>query len=177
MQITVTLKADNEKYELYKNPIFKFTLPEGVTANSVEKGTITATDKEFTISRLETNGREIILELAGEQQKYVTSDINPQITFKANVSVEKLMANKQDRIKIEYLNKYINAEKVYEKESSLINVIASNSSVVTHLKVENYNNLGTTLEKFSTRGVEVSGKVPMNAEEIIEAPVKYTIRI
>ena len=175
MQITVTLKTDNEKYELYKNPIFKFTLPEGVTANSVEKGTITATDEEFTISRLETNGREIILELAGKQQKYVTSDINPQITFKANLAVEKLMPNKQDRIQIEYLNKYINAEKVYELQSNLINIVASNSSVVTHLKVENYNNLGTILEKYSNGEAEVSGKVPMDAEEIIEAPVKYTI--
>ena len=175
MQFTITLKTDNEKYELYKDPIFKFTLPEGVTVNSVSQGTISATDGGLAISRLETNGQEIILEVTGEQQKYVTSNINPQITFKANVTVEKLMANKQDTIKMEYLNKYINEAKVYELKSSTINVIASNEKVVTHLKIENYNNLGTTLEKYSNSETEVSGKVPMNSAETIQAPIKYTI--
>ena len=175
MQFTITLKTDNEKYELYKDPIFKFTLPEGVTVNSVSQGTISATDGGLAISRLETNGQEIILEVTGEQQKYVTSNINPQITFKANVTVEKLMANKQETIKMEYLNKYINKEKVYELNSSPINIIASNSRIVTNLKLENYNGLGTTVERYSDSTAEVSRKIPMQNTEIIEVPVKYTI--
>lgn len=175
MQIAVTLKNDNEKYELYKDPIFKFTMPEGVTVNSVSEGAISATDGGLAISRLETNGREIIVEVTGQQQAYVTSNINPQITFKANVEVNKLMANKQDTIKMEYLNKYINEEKVYELKSSPINIKASNSRIVTNLKLENYNGLGTNVEKYSDSNVEVSRKIPMENTEIIQVPVKYTI--
>ena len=51
MQIAITLKTDNEKYELYQAPIFKFTMPEGVTVSSVGEGTISATDEGMAISR------------------------------------------------------------------------------------------------------------------------------
>ena len=175
MQISITLKSDNEKYELYANPEFKFTLPEGVTVNSVGNQTISASNEGFTVSKLEKNGREITLGLTGQQDKYVTSDINPQITFKANVNVDKLMANKQDTIKVEYINKYVNEEKVNQSESEAKNIISSNEKVVTHLKIENYNGTGVAVEKYSDNSNIVKAKLPIENAQIIQVPVKYTI--
>ena len=63
IQIAITLKTDNEKYELFKEPTFLLTMPEGVTINSLSNGTISATNEELSISKLESNGRNIILEI------------------------------------------------------------------------------------------------------------------
>lgn len=172
IQISLTLKTDNEKYELFKNPTFTIVMPEGVTVNNVTNGTISATDENLTISKLEpVNEREIRLEITGEQQKYVTSDINPQINFIANVSVEKLMPNKADTIKVQYTNQ----GKTYDIQSDTINVIASNAKVVTYLKLENYNGLGINLERYSDSDLEVNGRLQMNNADTIQIPVKYTI--
>ena len=171
MQIALTLRTDDEKYELFKNPSFLITMPEGVTVKSLSNATISA-DAGLTISKLEPiTQRQIMLEIIGEQQKYVTSDINTQINFTANVNIEKLMPNKVDRIKMHYTNQ----EKTYDMQSAPINIIASNARIVTNLKIENYNNLGTILQKYSDGTTEVNGKLPLNNSEMIQAPVKYTI--
>lgn len=172
MQIVLTLKADDEKYELFKNPTFAIVMPEGVTVNKVSNGAISAANDELVISKLEpVSEREIRLEIAGEQQKYVTSDINPQISFTANVNIEKLMPNKTDTIEVQYINQ----GKAYSIKSDTINIVSSNAKVVTHLKLENYNGLGINLERYSDSNLEVSGKLQMNNSEVIQIPVKYTI--
>ena len=172
MQITLTLKAEDEKYELFKNPTFAIVMPEGITVNSVTNGTISATDENLVISKLEPiSAREIRLEITGEQQKYVTSDINPQVSFTANVNIEKLMPNKTDTIGVQYINQ----GNAYAVESDDINIVASNAKVVTHLKLENYNGLGTNLEKYSDSNLAVNGKIQMNNSEVLQIPVKYTI--
>jgi len=172
VQIAITLKTDNERYELYKNPTFRLVLPDGVTINSLSNGVISATNEEFSISKLEiNNSKEIVLEINGEQQKYITSDINTQINFSANVTVERLMANKVDTIKMQYTNK----EKVYEAQSNAINIITSNSKIVTNLKVENFNGEGARLEKYSDTAEKIIGDLPIENTEIIKVPIKYTI--
>jgi len=171
VQIAITLKTDNEKYELYKNPTFKITLPEGVNIENLENGTISATTDELTISKLEHNGRNITLEVSGEQQRYVTSDINPQISFIANVNVQKLMANKTGIIEMEFTNK----GNTYKIETMPIDVISSNSKIVTHLELSNYNGLGTTVERYSDTLEETIKAMPLENAEEIEVPAKYTI--
>lgn len=169
IQMAITLKTDDERYELYENPTLKITMPEGVKINSVTGGTISA--GVLSISKLEKNNqKEITLEIAGTQQKYVESNINTQISFTANVSVEKLMANKIDTIKIEYTNKGETRQL-----SSNINIVASNAKMVTHLKLENYNGLGTSIEKYSDSSKEVKAELPLENPSIIKVPVKYTI--
>jgi len=171
VQMAITLKTDNEKYELFANPTFTLTMPEGVTINSVSNGTISASNGELSISKLEGSQRQITLQLAGAQQKYVTSEINTQISFTANVSVEKLMANRKDTIKVEYTNQ----GKSYETQSAMINAVSSNAKIFTHLQVENYNGLGTILQKYSDSTIQINGKLPIDNTEIIQVPVKYTI--
>lgn len=171
VQMAITLKTDNEKYELFANPTFTLTMPEGVTINSVSNGTISASNGELAISKLEGNQRKITLQLSGAQQKYVTSEINTQISFTANVSVEKLMANRKDTIKVEYTNQ----GKSYETQSAMINAVSSNAKIFTHLQVENYNGLGTILQKYSDSTIQINGKLPIDNTETIQVPVKYTI--
>lgn len=172
MQIALTLKSDSERNQLFKNPTFTILMPEGVTVEKVLNGVISATDENFIISKLEVvNSREIKIEIIGEQQKYVTSDINPQITFTVKVNIEKLMPNKKDTIKVQYQNQ----GKTSNIESDNINIVASNAKVVTQLKLENYNGLGTNLERYSDSNFEVNGKLQMNNSEVIKIPVKYTI--
>ena len=172
LEVVLTLKTNDEKYELFANPTFTLTMPEGVTINNLSAGTISATAEELTISKLErVNEKEIRLELLGEQSKYVTSDINAQISFTANVDIEKLMPNKVDTVKMQYTNK----DETYNIESESINIIASNAKVVTHLQIENYNNFGTMLERYSDSEEIVVGEIPVENTEIIEAPIKYTM--
>ena len=172
MQVAITLKTDNEKYELFENPTFTITMPEGVNVKSITNQTISASDGGLTISKLETNGqREIKIEISGKQQKYITSEINTQINFTANVAIEKLMPNKVDRINMQYTNQ----NKTYQIQSAPINVIASNSSVATQLKLENYNGYGMALEKYSDDTSEVKGEIPLESSETINVPIKYTI--
>ena len=51
--------------------------------------------------------------------------------------------------------------KIYDLESDSINVVASNSKVLTHLQVENFNGTGETIEKFSNNSFDVEGKLPI----------------
>ena len=172
MQIAITLKTDNEKYELFENPTFTITMPEGAKVTGVSNQTISASDGGLTISKLETNGqREIKIEISGKQQKYITSEINTQINFTANVSIEKLMPNKIDRINMQYTNQ----NKAYSIQSEPINIVASNSSVATQLRLENYNGYGMVLEKHSDDTSKVKGEIPLESTETINVPIKYTI--
>lgn len=171
--ITMTLKNDNEKYELFANPEFKFTFPEGITINSVGDAIISATADNLAISTVATNKNQIILRIDGQQRQYITSDINPQITFTANVSIEKLMANKIETIKLTYLNKYVNQDNIYQIESEPINIIASNSKLVTNLKIENYDGAGNIIQKYSDSQTEVSGNLVIDSGAS-NATLKYT---
>lgn len=172
MQMAITLKTDKESYELYNNPTFTLTMPEGITINSVSNGTISASDGGLSISKLEQNGTsKIIIEISGKQQKYVTSEINTQIIFTANVTLEKLMPNKIDTIKI----KYTNQGETFETESAKINLIASNEKIVTNLKIDNYNGAGQSVQKYSYNTNSVKDKLPLDSNQEIEAPITYTI--
>lgn len=172
MQVSITLKTDSEKYELFENPTFTLTMPEGITIKEITNQTISASDEELTIAKIEPNGqREIKIEIKGKQQKYITSEINTQINFVANINVEKLMPNKIDVIEMEYTNK----ETTNKIQSEPIKIMASNSKIATQLKLENYNGYGMTLEKHSDDSSEVKGKIPLESTETISVPIKYTI--
>lgn len=172
LPVAITLKTDNEKYELFDNPTFILTMPEGVTVNEIIEGTLSATNDELILSNIEIlNSQQIKLQIDGVQKKYITSNINTQINLSINISIEKLMANKTDTIKVQYENK----EKIYNLESEPINVVASNSKTVAHLKVENFNGNGGIIEKFSNNILEVEGKLPIENPETIQVPVEYTI--
>ena len=170
--ISITLKTDNEKYELFENPIFLVTMPEGVTIDSVTNGEESVLYGGLKISKLEAiNEKQILIEVSGNQTEYVKSNINTQINFTAKVNIEKLMPNKIDKITMQYQNK----GEIYNLESEGINIIASNLKVVTHLKVENYNGEGATLEKYSDNKQEIKGELPIENTEEIEAIVTYTV--
>lgn len=170
--LAITLKTDNEKYELFENPVFIVTMPEGITIESVTNGEESTLYGGLTISRLEPiNPRQIKIELSGTQTKYVKSNINTQINFTAKVNVEKLMPNKIDKIKLQYQNKGY----VYDIESEPINVIASNLKVVTHVKIDNYNGEGAILERYSDNSKKVYGELPIENTEEIETTLTYTV--
>lgn len=169
--ISLTLKSDNEKYELFKNPTFILTMPEGLTVNSVSDGTGSQLFGGLTISKLENNGKKIKIELSGAQTEYIESNINSQVNFIANISVEKLMPNKVDKIKMQYQNK----GKTYNIESAPINIIASNSKIVTDVKIENYNGFGTIIEKNSDNTSEINARLPIENKDEIQATVTYTV--
>ena len=172
ISMSITLKTDNEKYELFENPIFIVTMPEGVTVNSVSDGADSTLYGGLEISKLEViSNKEIEIALTGKQTEYIESNINSQINFKANVSIEKLMPNKVDSIKMQYQNK----GNTYNIESEKINVIASNTKLLTHVKVENYNGSGEILERYSNNTTEITGELPVGNTEEIEMTVIYTI--
>lgn len=166
-----TMSAESDK--LFENPTFKITMPDGVKIKDLDSNiTISAENGKFAIKNAQINGdNEIYIELSGKQTSYISGDINPQIIVKANIEVEKLIANRTDIIKMEYTN---NGE-TYQAQSDSVNIIASNDKMITNLKLENYNGQGTVVEKYSDNSEKVTGELSILNEDVIKVPVEYTI--
>lgn len=172
LPVTITLKTDEEKYKLFNNPTFEIIMPEGVTVSSASNGEISATSEGLTISKLETdNARKIRVQISGKQENYITSNINTQINFVANVSIEKMMANRVDKIEMTYTNGGEAGNSQHEE----LELKASNSKIVTHLKLENYNGEGAIVERYSDSEEEIIREIPLEKAETIKVPVTYTI--
>lgn len=172
--ITLNTNAMN-KDQLFENPTFTIKMPDGVTIKDIDRNIkISAEGGNFTVREIEINeNNDIFLALNGKQLNYIASDINTQIIVSANVEVSKMMANKVDTIKMEYMNNGIN----YQTQSNSVNIIASNDKLVTNLRLENYNGNGSNavLEKYSDSSNLVSGKLPILTKQPIQVPIKYTI--
>lgn len=146
VNITVTLKEDDLKYKLYKNPVIEIELPEEVENIKVEEPTIlneaqtglTIKNKEVTEN---DNGNKVIkITLEGEQTEYIGQDI--QILVNADLQIKKLMPTVREYIKV----KCTNDEEIAQNSCS-VKFIAEQGMLLAN-SISNYNNTEPEIEVF-----------------------------
>ena len=147
VKITAILKADTLNCSLYKNPILNITLPsyiEKIDIKNVEVLFETEgsklTLKSQQVKQNEDGTKTIAIILEGTQTEYtlgaVSKGLNVVIT--SDITVNKLTANRQDKIIMEYTNNNTISKTVETKQVGAdINVTAP-VGVVTTSEVSNY---------------------------------------
>lgn len=126
IEMYATFKTDDVKYDLYRNPVVQIIMPidvQDIQVNSLNM----AFDGEIKIrdAKVDTNenGNKVInIYLEGDQRTYTQN--NAQINIKANVTLNKYMANKKEAIVMNYSNE---KAKGYEENATKSKDIEINS--------------------------------------------------
>ena len=124
VQISLILKSDLNKYDLYKNPIIRLELPadvEQINVNSINK----LYGDEFDVEKAykeEVDGKHyIVLELKGEQTQYKEFALEGiKLVINANITLNKMTTSKKDSIVVKVTNEFASEEKEIKKEISIV---------------------------------------------------------
>ena len=139
IEFRVILHNNNEKYDLFKNPIIKITLP-----NQVEK-VDTSSDR---VRFLYGNGLEIkeakkyknedgkfVLEInmEGTQNSYNDESIEgTTLILNADIELNKLAVNSNDEIKLNYTNEFASSYKDKGEQSAKVKIVSENRVITTN---------------------------------------------
>lgn len=107
VKIAITLKTDDEMYELFKNPTIKVKLPDCIKSIHTEKFKASKLYlDEFTVKNFiyREASHEIEIELLGEQKAYTKENTNGYIEILADIELEEFTPNKKDTIILNYTN-------------------------------------------------------------------------
>ena len=97
VEIKATLISNKNSNKLFSNPSIKITLPEQVQNITITEANLLYED-ELTILNYSSNGREIIVNLQGEQTKYKQEAIEgATVVLKANISLDKTATNSNEK--------------------------------------------------------------------------------
>lgn len=104
VEIKVVLQSNNEKQNLYKNPVITVTLPEkveNIAINSVNM----LYEEELKIKNYTVEGKNIIVELEGEQTRYKEATVTgSNIIINANLKTNKKATSSEEEIIVTCLN-------------------------------------------------------------------------
>lgn len=104
MEMKVVLKTNNESNDLYKNPNIVITLPEDVEKIDLAKVEMLY-EEEMKIKSYKVEGRNIIIEIEGEQTRYKTDTVEgANIIIFANITLNQKAATKNSNIQMSYTN-------------------------------------------------------------------------
>lgn len=147
IELRATLKSNNEKYNLYKNPSLTFELPEAVESAEIT-GINLIYETELKIKDYKVNGKTIIVNLEGTQTQYKEDGIEGAILIlNANLKLNKRASTQDSKIVMNCTNN--NETNVQE---TYIKVVAPTDMTVIH----NINNLGV-----ETIGQEETSKITL----------------
>lgn len=97
VEIKATLVSNKNSNKLFSNPSIKITLPEQVQNITITEANLLYED-ELTILNASSNGREIIVNLQGEQTKYKQEAIEgATVVLKANITLDKTATNSNEK--------------------------------------------------------------------------------
>lgn len=138
----VKLRTDNEKYDLYKNPVINIKLPSAVENVKINGETNTLYAEEFKTKTTYNNAtKTITIALNGEQLNYAeTSATQAYLQLNLDITLSKLTAAKKDKIVMEYTNE--NAIE-YDGGSTDKGVIEKNINIAAPSGLVAVNNLST----------------------------------
>lgn len=104
VEMKVVLKSNSESYDLYKNPTVNISLPEDVEKINLTKVEMLY-EEEMKIKAYRVEGRNIIVELEGEQTSYKADTVDgANIVINAEISLNKKVATKDAQIQMNYTN-------------------------------------------------------------------------
>ncbi len=145
IEMRVTLNANKEQYDLYKNPLVKVQLPSEVTKATISNISLLY-DEEMQIvdAKYDNNTKTIIIQLKGEQTKYHT-DLNEgaQIYIAAKVLADELTPSKKAEISLTYNNENSVSG---EKTEKLPIKIESKYGLMLYSRALNYNNANESIK-------------------------------
>ena len=111
VEIRATLLTNNEQYDLYQNPTFRFELPEQVQ-NLQITGVELLYENELQVANYTVDGRQIIVTLEGRQTSYKEETVEGAVlVVNANVTLDKKVATTDTNITMYYENQNANAYK------------------------------------------------------------------
>lgn len=107
LEMKVTLKVNDEKYDLNKNPIIKIDLPNQVENININNISLLY-EEELKIKKYYVEGRQIILELEGEQKTYRENTVEgTNIIIDVTVDVNRKSIAKDEKIVMNYTNENV----------------------------------------------------------------------
>lgn len=161
VQLTITLKSDDAKYNLWKNPYLYLKLPEEIEeikVNSIE--VLYGDNLVIEKANLIENGKAIEIQMNGEQLEF-QNNMNEgiQIVINADITLAKMTPSKLSTIELLYRN--ANSENIEQKTELGIN-INSKFGALLYNKLEGYNNENEKLETISQE--TITGELDTQAE-------------
>lgn len=127
VEIRATLKGNNEQYNLFKNPVIRFELPEeveNITVNSLDL----IYETELKIRNYEIQGRTVTVYLEGEQTGYKEAGIEGTVlVLNANITVNKKSATTDSKITLSFQN-----DGVTGTTDKAIKIVAPKDMTVVH---------------------------------------------
>jgi len=138
VKFAVTLRTDSEKYDLYKNPTLTIKLPEGVTkVSNIE--TVPLYLDDFTVdTKYNSDTREIVIKLTGEQTKYNGRNTNGYIEILADIKLNEKEPSKQEKVSLTYKNENAVAYKNGGKTEVTVQ-ISGYSGLIAFNSITNHN--------------------------------------
>ena len=118
---TITLRTDEEKYELFKNPEITIELPSDVVDVKIENINLLYKNglsvEKFEVVDGEFGKKIIKVKLIGTQVEYTPGLLNNGTTINllTKIKLNRLTTNKESNIKFKYTNE-INSKLAYENE-------------------------------------------------------------
>lgn len=104
VELKATLKANNEKYNLYENPEINIQLPEEVESIKVNNIDLVY-ENELKVKNYVVEGKTIRVFLEGKQTQYKETAVEgANIIINAEIGINKKSATKQTQIEMTYKN-------------------------------------------------------------------------
>ena len=141
VSFTITLKIDDAKYDLYKNPTFEIEIPSYVREVNVNNIQVLNENNlellPFGGVEIKENGNKVIkIALEGEQAVY---GVNTQIVIDTTLTVEKFIPDIETFVKLSFENgKATSYESEYGKEDIVRISIKSEPGMLLVNSVSNY---------------------------------------
>ena len=135
VNMTVVLKTDSEKYDLYKDPTIKIRLPKQINSINVQCKLLYGNGLKLdSIKAQRENDQEVItVKLTGEQEEYPGEAVEgPTLLFKAVVGLDKYATNSNEQIILSYTNGFATNYANNGEEKVNINIVSQNSMIVTN---------------------------------------------
>ena len=152
LEMKVVLKTNSEAYDLYQNPIITIALPEDVETINLTKVEMLY-EEELKIKTYRVEGKNIIVELEGEQTNYKEETVEgANIFIYANVTLNQKAATKDAQIRMSYTN---------QKASQAI------ENIVTPIKIEAPTEI-TAIYQIPELGVETIGQ---EENKVVSLPI------
>ncbi len=135
VEIRATLLTNNEQYDLYQNPVFRFELPEQVQ-NVEITGVELLYENELRVANYIVDGRNIIVTLEGTQTDYKEETVEGAVlVVNANITLDKKAPTASANITMYYENENAHSYKengVVGTEIQEIKLVAPKDLTVTN---------------------------------------------
>lgn len=163
VEIKAVLKSKSELNDLYRNPVLKIQFPEEIEQITVSNISMLYED-ELSIKNAYLNGKELTVEIQGEQTHYSESAVEgPTIIINGKLKLNRKTATKDTQIVMSYSNEKAKAYTNDAKATKDIKIVAPTDvttvTTIEQLGIEEVNQ-DSTKEVMLERGTKAKEITP-----------------